>query len=140
MARRQRIEEFLRTGERLDRRADLVIRGAPLDPEGLLRNAEATGRRYTRAGESFLAISAEVTIDGWSLSSILAGPRLRTRRTFASVGAGIVLDAGFELLATFSAPHYSVVLPSCTWETGQLLSSIFGEAQGNDYFGRSDPA
>jgi len=52
----------------------------------------------------------------------------------------VVLDAGFELLATFSAPHYSVVLPSYDMKTTQLLSSLFGEAQGNVYFGRSDPA
>ena len=81
-----------------------------------------------------------MTIDGWSLESILAGPRLRTRRTYASVHAAVVLDAGFELLATFSAPHYSVVLPSYSVESMRLLSSLFGEAQGNIYFGRSDPA
>lgn len=140
MAPRQAIEDHLRTGERLDRQASMVIRGAPLDSDGLLRNADATSRRYTRAGEPLVAISAEITIAGWSLASILAGPRLRTRRSYASVRAGVVLDAGFELLATFSAPHYSVVLPSYDVETTQLLSSLFGEAQGNIYFGRSDPA
>ncbi len=140
MAPRQAIEDHFRAGERLDRQAFMVIRGAPLDAEGLLRNADATSRRYTRAGKPFVAISAEITGAGWSLASILAGPRLRTRRTYAAVRAGVVLDAGFELLATFSAPHYSVVLPSYDVETTQLLSSLFGEAQGNIYFGRSDPA
>ena len=139
MAPRQAIEDHLRSGEPLDRQASMVIRGAPIDSEGLLRNAHATSRRYTRAGEPFVAISAEMTIAGWTLELILAGPRLRTRRTYASVRAGVVLDAGFELLATFSAPHYSVVLPSYDVETTQLLSSLFGEAQRNIYFGRSEP-
>ena len=55
-------------------------------------------------------------------------------------GCWVVLDAGFDLLATFSASHYSVVLPSYDVETTQLLSSLFGKAQRNIYFGRSDPA
>lgn len=80
-----------------------------------------------------------VTIDGWTLASILAGSRLRTRRTYASVRAGVVLDAGFELLATFASPHFSVVLSSYTWEAAERLSSVFGAALRNDYFGRSYP-
>lgn len=84
-------------------------------------------------------MSVEVTIDGWSVASILAGPRLRMRRTYASVRAGVVLDAGFEMLATFAAPHYSVVLPSYTQDIAEWLASVFGDPLGNDSFGRSDP-
>jgi len=105
MAPRQAIEDHFRSGERLDRQAAMVIRGAPIDSDGLLRNAHATSRRYTRAGQPFVAISAEITLADWSLEAILVGPRLRTRRTYASVRAGVALDAGFELLATFAAPH-----------------------------------
>ena len=115
MAPRQAIEDHLRSGEPLDRQASMVIRGAPLDAEGLLRNADATSRRYTRAGKPFVAISAEITIAGWSLASILAGPRLRTRRTYAAVRAGVVLDAGFELLATFSGRTTASCSPRTMW-------------------------
>jgi len=129
-------------GSLSDRRAPRPagVHGAPIDSDGLLRNAHSTSRRYKRAGKPFVAISAEITLAGWSLESILAGPRVRTRRTYALVRAGLALDAGFELLATFYAPHYSVVLPSYDVESTQLLSSLFGEAQKNIYFGRSVPA
>ncbi len=91
-------------------------------------------------GRPFVAVPVEVTSEGWTLASILGGPRLRNRRTYASVGAGVMLDAGFELLATFAAPHYSVVFPSYTSENAERLASVFGDPLRNDYFGRSNPA
>ena len=69
------IEEHLRHGEELD--DVLVVRGWPLRVEGLLRNADATRRRYSRAGEPFVAISAEAVMPGWPVDGILSGPRLR---------------------------------------------------------------
>lgn len=73
------IEEHLRIGEQLESTGQLVVRGWPLTVDGLLHNADATHRRYSRGGGPFLAISAEVTVLGWDLDVILAGPRLRTR-------------------------------------------------------------
>jgi hypothetical protein len=93
----------------LDPTADLVVRGWPLTVEGLQRNADATQGRFSRDGVPFAAISAEVTIEGWTLEVILAGPRLRTRSRYTAVTAGRLLDAGFELVPTFAGPHYSVV-------------------------------
>jgi hypothetical protein len=73
------VEGHVRAGEVLDPEAALVIRGWPLTVDGLLRNADATRRRYSRAGRQFVAVSAEVTMAGWDLDAILSGPRLRTR-------------------------------------------------------------
>lgn len=104
------IETHLRTAEVLDSSAALVIRGWPLTVEGLLHNAGAARRRYSLDGEPLIAISAEVTMPGCDVESILSGGRLRTRRSYASTLARDVSEAGFRLLPSFSAPHYSIVL------------------------------
>lgn len=127
------IEDHIRSGEVLDPEAQLVIRGWPLTIDGLLTNAGSTRRRYSRAGRVFEAISAEVTIAGWDVDLILAGPRLRTRRSFAAAPVGSLTAAGFELLATFGAPHYSVVLPSYTSGTAQRLLDVLGEPKVNPH-------
>jgi hypothetical protein len=127
------IEGHVREGEQLDAAAHLVIRGWPLTVDGLLRNADATRRRYSWAGEPFVAVSAEVTIAGWDVDSILSGSRLRTRRSYAAVPVGEVLDAGFGLLPTFSAPHYSVALGFYTVEKAELLVRVLGEVRPNPH-------
>ena len=127
------IEGHVREGEELDAAAHLVIRGWPLTVEGLLRNADATRRRYSWAGEPFVAVSAEVTIAGWDVDSILSGSRLRTRRSYAAVPVGEVLGASFGLLPTFSAPHYSVALGFYTVEKAELLIRVLGEVRPNPH-------
>jgi hypothetical protein len=98
------IEQHIRPGDRLGSGGLLVVRGWPLTVDGMLRNADLTRRRYSRSGEPFVAISAEVTVEGWDLDSILAGPRLRTRRSYATATVGEILHAGFELVPTFVVP------------------------------------
>jgi len=132
------IEARLRTGELLDPDAQLVIRGWPLTVDGLLRHADATQRRYSLAGEPLVAISAEVTVAGWDVDSILAGPRLRTRRSYAAALVGRVLDAGFDMLPTFHAPHYSVVLRSYTEGEAERLVAAFGAVRANPYHVRRE--
>ncbi|MBA2279759.1 MAG: hypothetical protein M3527_09590 [Actinomycetota bacterium] len=133
-----RIEAFVRVGEVLDHASHLVLRGWPLTVEGLLHNADATRRRYSAGGHPFVAVSAEATVDGWDVDSILAGPRLRTRRTYAAAPVGSLLDAGFELLATFAAPHYSVILPSYTRDSAQRLIKALGEVRPNPHHVRRE--
>ncbi len=128
------IEKHLRPNELLDPAADLVVRGWPLTIDGILRNADATRNRFSRAGEPFIAISAEVTIAGWDLDAILAGPRLRTRSRYASAPVAAVQAAQFELLPTFVAPHYSVVLPTYTEQVVQRLLDVLGEPIPNPHF------
>jgi len=108
------IEALLRDDERLDPDTHLVVRGWPLTVDGLLRNADATRSRFSLDGRPFSAISAEVTVDGWTLDSILGGPRLRTRSRYVAVSVGELVAGGFGLLPTFVAPHYSVVLDPYT--------------------------
>jgi hypothetical protein len=128
------IEAHLRQGEDVDPEADLVVRGWPLTVEGLLRNADATRSRYSRRGEPLVAISAEVTITGWTLDAILAGPRLRTRSRYARARVADFLAAELELLPTFPAPHYSVVLRSYDEESAQLVLDVLGEVKANPFY------
>jgi hypothetical protein len=132
------IQLHLRSGEALDGEAHLVIRGWPLTVEGLLRNADATRRRYSYNDEPLVAVSAEVTIGGWDVDAILSGPRLRTRRSFAVASVAAVVAAGFELLPSFSTPHYSVVLGSYTEEQAQRLIAVLGDARANPYHVRRE--
>lgn len=133
------IEDMLRPGEVLDLDAHLVLRGWPVDVAGILRNADLTRSRYSLAGEPFVAISAEVTIPGWDVDSILKGPRLRSRRSYAIAPVHDLVDAGFDLIPTFNAPHYSVVLPSYTEGFAALLVEAFGDVKPNPHFERRDP-
>lgn len=128
------VETHLREGETIDAAADLVARGWPLDVDGLLRNADATRSRFSWRGEPLIAISAEVSIEGWSLDAILAGPRLRTRSRYARATVSDLVAAGFELLPTFVAPHHSVVLPSYDVASAQRLLDVLGELQRNPFY------
>ncbi len=128
----------LREGESLDPNAHLVIRGWPLTVDGLLRNADATRRRFSLDGEPLVAVSAEATVGGWDVERILSGSRLRTRRSYASAAVGDVLSAGFDLLPSFAAPHYSVVLGSYTRDQAELLIEALGEVRPNPYYVRRE--
>lgn len=138
MSELEPIEPHLRIAEVLEPAAALVIRGWPLTVEGLLRNADATRRRYSLVGEPLVAISAEVTMPGWDVESILSGSRLRTRRSYASTLAYEVIEEGFRLLPTFSAPHYSIVLANYTEQEAQRLISVLGDVRPNPYHVRRE--
>jgi hypothetical protein len=133
------IEALLRDDEPLDPAAHLVVRGWPLTVEGLLRNAEATRSRFSFEGRPFAAVSAEVTAGGWTLDAILAGPRLRTRSRYAAVAVGELALAGFTLLPTFVAPHYSVVLEPYTAERAEQLIEALGDVRKNPHHVRRQP-
>lgn len=75
---------------------------------------------------------------GWDLDEILAGPRLRTRRRYAAALVGVLVEAGFELIATFGAPHYSVVLPAYTEPIAERLVDALGEARHNPHHDRRE--
>lgn len=133
------IEGLLRSGEALGHDAQLVMRGWPVDVAGILRNADLTRARYSMAGEPLVAISAEITLPGWDVESILKGERLRSRRSYAIAPVREILAAGFDLMPTFNAPHYSVVLPSYTEADAARLVEAFGEVKPNPHFERRNP-
>jgi len=81
------IEEHLRSDDRLDPDSHVVVRGWPLTVDGMLRNADATRTRFSWNGAPLVAVSAEITVGGWTVDAILAGPRLRTRSRYAETTA-----------------------------------------------------
>jgi hypothetical protein len=127
------IEPHLRDAPNLDPVAHLVVRGWPLTVEGLRQNAGATSERFSFDGGPLAAISSEITVPGWLLDKILAGPRLRTRSRYATSPVGLVVAAGFVLLPSFSAPHFSVVLDPYTSERAQRLLDLLGEVRTNPH-------
>lgn len=127
------IELHLRVGEVLDSDASLVLRGSPLTIEGVLANAERTAQRLSFSGEPFVAISVDVTIAGWDVEAILAR-RIGTRRSYAQARAGDLLAEGFALAPTFDEPHYSLILPSYTWDVAARLIEVFGDVMPNPHF------
>lgn len=52
---------------------------------------------------------------------------------------GRIVETGFGLLATFGAPHYSVVLPSYTEVAAQRLLEVMGEVKVNPHHVRREP-
>lgn len=111
-----------------------MIRGWPLTIDGLLSNADAARNRFSYRDRPLVAVSAEVSVPGWSVEAILSGPRLRTRSRYAQATVGTVVDAGFELLPSFAAPHYSIVLPTYDEPSAQLLLEVLGEPRRNPYY------
>jgi hypothetical protein len=128
------IEEHLRSDDQLDPDSHVVVRGWPLTVDGMLRNADATRSRFSWNGTPLVAVSAEITVGDWTVDAILAGPRLRTRSRYAQTSVGSVIDAGFGLLPSFAAPHYSVVLPAYDEAHARRLLEVLGEVKRNPHF------
>lgn len=66
------------------------------------------------------------------------GPASPDPRSYAAVPIARVVEAGFRLLPTFGAPHYSVVLPSYTQEVAQRLLEVMGEVKVNPHHVRRE--
>lgn len=130
------IEPHLRSGEQLEPHADLVVRGWPLTVQGVLQNADDARSRFSWRGEPLVAVSGEATVGGRTLDELLAGPRLRTRRRYATAVAQSLLEAEFVLLPSFGVPHYSIVLRAYSDDEARRLLEVLGQARQNPYYGR----
>lgn len=130
------IEPHLRGDEHLAPDTDIVVRGWPLTVEGVLQNADDARSRFSWRGAPLVAVSAEATVGGRTLEQILAGPRLRTRKRYASAVAERLLEADFLLLPSFGAPHYDIVLRAYAEDEARRLLDVLGEAHQNPYYVR----
>lgn len=63
-----------------------------------------------------------------------------TRRSYAAAPVTALVEAGFTLVATFGAPHYSVVLPAYTDPIAQRLVDVLGEVRVNPHHERRGAA
>jgi hypothetical protein len=115
----------------------LVIRGRPLTVGGLLTASARTLAEFSWNGLPFAAVSAEVTGPDRTTDDVLAGPRLRTRRTYAAALVADVIAGGFPVLATFAAPHVSIAVPEYDEAHVRALVEIFGPEQANPHYLRT---
>jgi len=125
------IESYLRSEEPPDD-AVVVVRGGPVSPEKIVEHAHRQAREYTYRNVPMYSISVSLTVPGWDLSALLAGP-LSSRSTFAVSTAGVVRAAGFELLPTYEAPHYDLLLATGEYREAEALLGLFGSPEPNPY-------
>lgn len=125
------IERYIRSEEPPDDAA-VVVRGGPIATEKVVEHAGRQARWYAYRNAPMHSISVSLTVGGWDLSDLLVGP-LSSRSTFAVSTAGVVRAAGFELLPTYEAPHYDLLLATGEYREAEVLLSLFGSPEPNPY-------
>lgn len=110
----------------------LVIRAGPLTVEKLVEHAQRQQREYSYRGLPMSSVSVDAAVAGWTVEAILRD-RLWSRSSYSTGVVRVLRGAGFELLPTFEAPHYDVVLPTATTDAASTLLSLFGPAERNPY-------
>ncbi len=125
------IEPHVRDEDPLDDTV-VVIRAGPLTVEKLVEHATRQQGRYSFRGRPMASISVDVASSGWTIEAILRD-RLWSRSTYATCAVGALLGGGYELVPTFDAPHYDVLLPAASAEVAGSLLSLFGDPRSNPY-------
>ena len=125
------IEGYLRDEEPREE-AVVVVGGGPIAPAKVVEHAQRQAREYTYRNVPMYSISVSLTVPGWDLSALLAGP-LSSRSAFAVSTAGAVRAAGFALLPTYDAPHYDLLLATGEYREAEALLSLFGSPEPNPY-------
>lgn len=110
----------------------VVVRGGPLTAQKIVEHAIRQQAVFTYQGAPMTAISVDLSIEGWPLERILR-ERMWSRSQYATTTVGHLRAAGFELVATSSAPHFSVVLPTATEFVAVALLDCFGSTLGNQF-------
>ena len=75
------IESYLRSEEPPDD-ALVVVRGGPIAAEKIVEHARRQAREYTYRNAPMYSVSVSLTVGGWDVSALLAGP-LSSRSAFA---------------------------------------------------------
>jgi hypothetical protein len=113
----------------------VLLRGGP-DTTSLLRShARRTQRLYSLDGSPLLGISVFGALDDGGPASrdgLLAG-RLVTYSLVHAATPGTLVAAGFELLATFRRPHFTIRLHTDSDHEASRLLETLGPAEENPY-------
>ena len=125
------IESFIRDATPTDD-ATVVVRAGPITVEKFLEHMRRQQDRYSYRQGPMVSISVDATVARWTLEAIL-GDRLWSRSTYATATAGALRRAGYELLPTFDAPHFDVVVPVETTDAAGSLLLEFSPAERNPY-------
>lgn len=119
--------------------SQVVLRGGP-DTGSLIRaHARRVNRLYVLDSGEVWAISVFVALDevGTGSTKAILQTKLRSYSHVYMPTAGGLRQAGFELLATFARPHFSVRMPSL--DAAQDLFDALGELRLNPYAGGEEP-
>lgn len=127
----QPIEPLIRVEEPPDD-AVVVIRGGPINVAKIVEHAVRQQVVFTYRGEPMAAISVDLVIEGWTLERILR-ERMWSRSRYAITTAAKLRGAGYQLVATSTAPHYSVVLPEASEQAAIDLLTHFGPTLENEF-------
>lgn len=115
--------------------AQIVLRGGP-DTGSLIRtHARRVNRLLVLDGAEVWAISVLVALDdvGAGSAETILRTKLRSYRNVYRPTVGQLRQAGFELLATFARPHFSVLMPGL--DSAPKLLGALGELRINPYAG-----
>lgn len=135
---RDELRQRVRDDEQPPAAARVVIRGGP-DTLSLLRaHARRLWRSYQLDGQPVYGISVFVALDdiGPASERGILTVKLQSYPSVYCCTVAAVTAAGFELLATFSRPHFTIVLPDL--DSVGSLAAMFGELLVNPYAGRGE--
>jgi hypothetical protein len=104
--------------------ATAVVRGSPISGAKFLEHATRQAREYSLRGRNMASLSVDLVLPDWPLDRILR-EQLSTYRRFAGVPLGVVIAAGFGVLATGARPHADVVLPALGIVDADRLAALF---------------
>jgi len=127
----QPIEPLIRAEEPPDD-AVVVIRGGPIAVDKIVEHARRQQAVFTYRGEPMVAVSVDLTIEGWTVERILR-ERMWSRSRYATTTVRELRAAGYELLATSTAPHYSIILPGVSELDAAEFLSHFGPTLDNEF-------
>lgn len=117
------------------RSASVVLRGGP-DTLSLLRShARRLNRLYVLDGAPVFGVSVFVASGdiGPTSERTILSKKLHSYPTIYRATVGRLIDAGLDLLPTFAAPHFTVVIPSL--DAVDALAAAFGDLVRNPYAG-----
>ena len=111
----------------------MVIRGGPDTLSLLQSHARRLNRLYVLDGADVFGISVFVARDeiGPASERTILSNKLRNYAEVYRTNVSTLNDAGFELLPTFIAPHYTVLLSSLDGAID--LAAAFGNLVVNPY-------
>jgi len=112
-----------------------VVRGGPIAAQKVAEHAQRQEALFTFRGQPMVAISVDLTVEGWTVDRILA-ERMQTRSSYASAMVGVLRAAGYELVPIGRAPHYSLILPGTSDAEAAALLALLGPTLQNPYRAR----
>ena len=82
-----------------------------------------------------VAISVDLTVEGWTLDRILA-ERMQTRSSYARRWLESCVPRGTSWSPLAVSPHYSLILPGSSDAEAAALLALFGPTLQNPYRAR----